>query len=657
MNDDDIPSKAAAPGSRHVDTIRPFGRLVRPLWSRSFPRHVADTSVSRRHLSDGATAGAVVGAVVAAALLAFCLYPVIVHQIKRRRRADGPLDAETGIQAQHIKGSTLHPHPHRRLSSTDSFEHNGRLSGNGRLGRGIQRSRKPDETRIDANLAHTEQTPDASRHLPTATGQDACQHDVDVDAFDDEYRDETTPFPYYMPASMPDDNPGVLNGTSHDYYRPSIPSSAFGMVTAPDPIVPVRTLSRGSSLTHNLKHMFRRSSGGGASLASVLYSQVKPTSSGAHTANDPGPTVTFGHPEDSPTAFSPATTSMQPHPATVSTAASPPAATEAHAAAAAAAAAEPPSQPIVTTPPQSPRIDRVAFRPSPSPPYDPAPGTVNPMDIMPASTQSEMRHRTEHQLLASSYGSGGGPSSASDRADQEDASAFTPPPVSESSPADAAQAALSLTPTNQNALPEVLKQEYRHVPMVDLHSHDHLSPSVILDTRRHPSYPSDYSTPFPAAHSTGPSTENTPSTQLDSPSPGSMNSFDYGHSTSPQPGLASPTQVGLLFPCDEPGCSQVFDQPHKLKHHQRYHSKDHKCPYKDCGKGFGTKTHLQRHINDRHDKRKKFHCAVPGCDYSKAGGKAFPRKDNWKRHMTKIHNMDQQQLPEPIEVDSEMGNT
>lgn len=94
------------------------------------------------------------------------------------------------------------------------------------------------------------------------------------------------------------------------------------------------------------------------------------------------------------------------------------------------------------------------------------------------------------------------------------------------------------------------------------------------------------------------------------------------------------------------------------RHHQRYHSKDHKCTYAGCGKGFGTKTHLQRHINDRHEKKKKYFCAIPGCDYSRTGGKTgFPRKDNWKRHMTNIHNCDQQNLPEPVEVELEMGGT
>ncbi|KAG6010115.1 hypothetical protein E4U21_000149 [Claviceps maximensis] len=602
MNDDDTTSKAASPGLQYAHPILQNDDHVRAVRSSSLPDNVVAASTAvhttalRRGLGHAAVAGTVVGAVVAAALVALCLYPVIVYQIKRRKRARGPsLDAEAGIHSQHIKASTLRPHSrshrHRRLSSTDSFTRNGVLSRGGFDGG------DPSSAASNVRLTPTEENWDArSRQLSTATEGTACR-DVHDAAFDDSYRNETTtPFPYYMPASIPDDNPGVLSGTSHDYYRPSIPSSAFGMVTAADDFAPVPTLSRGSSFKYSLKHMFRRSTGRDSSLASVLCSEQEALN-----------------------------------------------------------AAQPLAQTILTTPPPSPRPDRAACKAPSSPPSDPALGTVNPMDIMPASTQSEVRHRTEHQLLATScgpcYGSGPRPSSASDQADMDDVPTTSAPPS-----AEAAQATHSLTTTNQGALQGALKREHYDVPMLDLHSHDHLTPSVITETSRHPSYSSDHSTPVPGALSTGPSAENTPSTQLDSPSPGSMNSSGFRYSTSPQPGLASPSKVEVLR-CDEPGCSQAFDQPHKLRHHQRYHTKDHKCPYHYCGKGFGTKTHLQRHINDRHDKKKKFHCAIPGCDYSKSGGKAFPRKDNWKRHMTKIHNMHQQQLPEPIaiEVDSEMG--
>lgn len=82
----------------------------------------------------------------------------------------------------------------------------------------------------------------------------------------------------------------------------------------------------------------------------------------------------------------------------------------------------------------------------------------------------------------------------------------------------------------------------------------------------------------------------------------------------------------------------------------REESARHACPYPDCGESFSTKTHLQRHTNERHEKRKWFHCPVTDCDYSVAGGKTFLRKDNWKRHMIEIHNIDEQALPEPLEV-------
>lgn len=72
-------------------------------------------------------------------------------------------------------------------------------------------------------------------------------------------------------------------------------------------------------------------------------------------------------------------------------------------------------------------------------------------------------------------------------------------------------------------------------------------------------------------------------------------------------------------------------------HHTRYHLRNYPCQHPGCGKRFGTKTHLDRHINDKHEKSKRYHCIEPTCAYSREGGKAFPRKDNWRRHMTNIH--------------------
>jgi hypothetical protein len=189
----------------------------------------------------------------------------------------------------------------------------------------------------------------------------------------------------------------------------------------------------------------------------------------------------------------------------------------------------------------------------------------------------------------------------------------------------------------------------------------------------------DYSTPPP---STGPSTENTPNTMLtdsytDSPSP-------------PPPTVSGQSPMGGQSPgtfvCET--CNRVFDQIHKLKyafaplssphlppvlslcclsvylmsnanestpsHHRRYHERPHECTYPGCSMRFGTKTHLDRHINDKHKKSRKIYCMVPDCPYSRWGGKSFPRKDNWKRHMLNKHSIAHDGDPGPEYIDDTM---
>lgn len=98
--------------------------------------------------------------------------------------------------------------------------------------------------------------------------------------------------------------------------------------------------------------------------------------------------------------------------------------------------------------------------------------------------------------------------------------------------------------------------------------------------------------------------------------------------------------------CEE--CGRVFDQVHKLNHHKRYHERPHECVVANCGMRFGTKTHLDRHVNDKHSKSRKYHCTEDGCPYSLPGGKSFPRKDNWRRHMINKHGV--QPDHDPIEI-------
>lgn len=174
--------------------------------------------------------------------------------------------------------------------------------------------------------------------------------------------------------------------------------------------------------------------------------------------------------------------------------------------------------------------------------------------------------------------------------------------------------------------------------------------------------PSDYSTPG-GQTSTVPSSARTPDTRITlSPSPayngihaspGSAGMGDsaspFNHvfikpesSLSPESHMGSPEQV---YTCDD--CHRTFNQLHKLNHHKRYHDRKHECHYPGCDKKFGTKTHLDRHINDKHEKTKGFHCPEPGCPYFN-GGKVFPRKDNWRRHMQNKHNVNPTYEPEPV---------
>jgi len=71
---------------------------------------------------------------------------------------------------------------------------------------------------------------------------------------------------------------------------------------------------------------------------------------------------------------------------------------------------------------------------------------------------------------------------------------------------------------------------------------------------------------------------------------------------------------------------------------------------------FGTKTHLDRHVNDKHNKTRKFYCTQSDCPYSRQGGKSFPRKDNWRRHMINKHRVTPE--TDPVEyVDDVMTGT
>lgn len=522
-------------------------------------------AIVRRDMADGAIAGTAVGVVVAVLLLALCLYPVIVHQVKRRRRSGRPgFDPEAGLP----EASTGIADPglafHQQRSSSESFKRDGDLP-RGDLSRGAAGALRgkemdwplyngaghpsgdgvPREVPGDANVAVS------PRSLVTGTGEAELQPSLSTYPF---YGTE------YMPESeVHDDKSGVLKGTSADYYSPSIPSEAFGMITAPagapvDASQPGRPGSRSNSLMHNVRHMFRRKSG----RDNTMDTYATFDSAGRHQAGagevdslPPGAesleqTETEQDPTESPAQIFSAMAMS--HATPLKRGDSP-----------ADHTTPQPCQPSESHSPAA-QLAEVSRNRMLTPPSHPAPGTVNPMDVMPASTESEVWHRSAQQLSAS--GSRPPLGNAAQEPDQDQGVAFAATPRW---PLDFTQLQHP-SPTHTDLTNHPVHGHAREhgVAMPDRSTHDHLSPSTIPESSRHPSYPSDQSTPFLGPGSTDPSSHNTPSTQIDTPSPESVNSSEFRHSVSPQP--VAPVARSGVFRCDEPGCNQEFDQPHKLKY-------------------------------------------------------------------------------------------
>ncbi|KAI2605022.1 uncharacterized protein GGS25DRAFT_503134 [Hypoxylon fragiforme] len=252
-----------------------------------------------------------------------------------------------------------------------------------------------------------------------------------------------------------------------------------------------------------------------------------------------------------------------------------------------------------------------------SPPLQPPESFVSPMSIMQPSNSLEKAAYTDFQMENSAS-----------------------PPTFPTSPPEI----ITDQPAQESA--DTTAQEYPD----DFDADSFLDiPSDDEPRRSGDSY--DYTT-TPGQSSTDPSMGRTPDTRVTiSPSPypavHQQVKMEPESSLSPETSKLSPQSPGHI--CEE--CGRYFDQVHKLNHHKRYHDRKHECPYDGCDKKFGTKTHLDRHINDKHVKSKAYHCIESTCPYFR-GGKAFPRKDNWRRHMVKKHGA----TPSDLEMmDESMG--
>ncbi|KAI1881740.1 hypothetical protein JX265_000566 [Neoarthrinium moseri] len=268
------------------------------------------------------------------------------------------------------------------------------------------------------------------------------------------------------------------------------------------------------------------------------------------------------------------------------------------------------------------------IRGSHSPPLEPPQGFADPKDLMKPTNPAEKAAFNDAELIR--IASASPPTSPPNT--------YSPPPMAPSQ-----EGQTNPEDDEDEADKSELEEEEEEEEEPSESHFDAGIPDITEPSYNRPSFdgPSDWSTPA-GQTSTNPSSGRTPDTRITpSPSPAPFSNgvplndgmLRPDNSLSPANSAGSPK---LALTCEE--CGRTFDQIHKLNHHKRYHDRKHVCPYDDCGKKFGTKTHLDRHINDKHEKKKGFHCTQEGCQYFK-GGKAFPRKDNWRRHMQNKHGI------------------
>ncbi|KAI0201775.1 hypothetical protein F4808DRAFT_98127 [Astrocystis sublimbata] len=243
-----------------------------------------------------------------------------------------------------------------------------------------------------------------------------------------------------------------------------------------------------------------------------------------------------------------------------------------------------------------------------SPQLSPDSFTINPMAILHPTNPTEQAAYTTYQIKHSA----------------------SPPAVSPPAPEITMQ-----QPTQEGTVNHLPRKDDDFADMyLDLPDDDEHRRSI--DSYEYPSTPGQSST----AGSNG-RTPDTRPTASPSPFPTMLQNDQLKPDPGLSPSSSKPSPQSGMLVCPE--CGREFDQIHKLNHHKRYHDRAHACTYPDCDRRFGTRTHLDRHINDRHLKLKAYHCTDPSCAWFK-GGKSFPRKDNWRRHMVKKHKTTPQEF-------------
>lgn len=491
-----------------------------------------------RGLSGGAKAGVSVGTIFGCIFIAFCLWPFIARCIRRRRRRHACTHSEPLPVAE-----SWHPEPmteaqhesDQRRMSRDSYG----------LGPGGRPSMHRQSTK-DLTIGSFDGADDLVAQPPLAA----------VAAIPTGLTSES---PTSAPPRIETDLARMVascesRGYSSSYYNTDIPTEAFGITEYDD-----KRVSRSGRSSSKF------------SAASILDSVIRRATTSKTTSastTHPGEPITALGISESPTEL------------------------------------EPPSNVLSRSSRSSGSsregdraldlggIDFPPSSPPPAPPAQPPPGTVNPMEVMGATTTKEQTWRTNAELMNLTTSPASHSLTYSETSPDSSQNATSPPmsngyptadPSSQSPEPEERPSVSSPYPVkdyiygggqvNDQAsappgqVPEVFVKDeaFDAVPPLDgevpqYSRHRYTSSGDIYHTDN-----SNYSTPFPAPSPSGASTLNTPDTRVtdSTPSPKPV-SPEVKHGSSPNSGLSASPQTPQVLVCSQ--CKQKFDQPHKLKY-------------------------------------------------------------------------------------------
>lgn len=491
-----------------------------------------------RGLSGGAKAGVSVGAILGCIFIGLCLWPFIARCVRRRRRRHECTHSEPLPVAE-----SWHPEPmaeaqdesDQRRMSRDSY-------GLGPDGRPSLRRQSTKDLTIgsfdgpDGLVAHPPLAAVAA--IPTSLVSESptsAPPRIDTDLA-------------RMVASC------ETRGYSSSYYNTDIPTEAFGISEWDD-----KRVSRSGQSSRKF------------SAASLLDSIIRraTTKTTSTSAAHPDEPITALGISESPTELEPPTNALSR------------------------------SSRSSDSSKEGDRaldlggIDFPPTSPPPAPPAQPPPGTVNPMEVMGATTAKEQTWRTNAELMnlttspathSMPYSEAASPDSSQNATSPPMPNGYPPADLPSQSPTSEDRPSIS-SPypvedyvyggdqvNGQGAapsqpVPEVFIKDEAFDAVAPLNGdipqysrHRYTSSGDIYHTDN-----SSYSTPFPAPSPSGASTLNTPDTRVtdSTPSPKPV-SPEVKHGSSPNSGLSASPQTPQILVCSQ--CNQKFDQPHKLKY-------------------------------------------------------------------------------------------